>query len=153
MLVQPITLINETNFNTYGTATNWSSLVPKDILDRVKQGWSGTDWFKEYENKNALQFSHAVTLSGGSDRSKFSMSLNYSSNEGIMGGDNASNYKRYGGRINSEHVLLKGKDLLGDEHDLITIGENVSYWYHKNHTLAEGDGYWNVMQAAYMYKA
>ena len=147
---QYMQLINETNFNTYGTATNWSSLVPQAILDKVNQGWDGTDWFKEYENKNALQFSHAVTLSGGTDRSKFSLSLNYSSNEGIMGGDNASNYKRYGGRINSEHVVLKGKDLLGEEHELLTIGENVSYWYHKSHTLAESNGYWNVMQNAYI---
>ncbi len=147
---QYMQLINETNFNTYGTATNWSSLVPQSILDKVNQGWSGTDWFKEYENKNALQFSHAVTLTGGTERSKFSMSVNYSSNEGIMGGDNASDYKRYGGRINSEHILLKGKDLLGEDHDIITIGENVSYWYHKNHDLAEGNGYWNIMQAAYV---
>ena len=115
------------------------------IINKVNQGWEGTDWFKEYENKNALQFSHAVTLTGGSDRSKFSMSVNYSSNEGIMGGDNASNYKRYGGRINSEHILLKGKD-----HDIITIGENVSYWYHRSHDLAESNGYWNIMQAAYI---
>jgi TonB-linked SusC/RagA family outer membrane protein len=142
---QYMQIINETNFNTYGTATNWSSLVPQAILDKVNQGWDGTDWFKEYENKNALQFSHAVTLTGGSDRSKFSMSVNYSSNEGIMGGDNASNYKRYGGRINSEHILLKGKD-----HDIITIGENVSYWYHRSHDLAESNGYWNIMQAAYI---
>ena len=147
---QYMQLINETNFNTYGTATNWSSLVPKAILDKVEQGWEGTDWFKEYENKNALQFSHAVTLTGGSDRSKFSMSLNYSSNEGIMGGELASNYKRYGGRINSEHVVLKGKDLLGEEHDLLTIGENVSYWYHRSHDLAESNGYWNIMQNAYI---
>ena len=147
---QYMQIINETNFNTYGTATNWSSLVPQAILDKVNQGWDGTDWFKEYENKNALQFSHAVTLTGGTDRSKFSMSLNYSSNEGIMGGDNASSYKRYGGRINSEHVVYRGKDLLGKEHDIVTIGENLSYWYHKSHTLAEGNGYYNVMQAAYI---
>ena len=147
---QYMQIINETVFNTYGTAQNWSSVVPQAILDKVNQGWGGTDWFKEYENKNALQFSHAVTLTGGTDRSKFSMSLNYSSNEGIMGGDNASSYQRYGGRINSEHVLLKGKDLLGEEHELITIGENLSYWYHKSHTLAESNGYWNVMQAAYI---
>ena len=147
---QYMQIINETNFNTYGTATNWSSLVPQAILDKVNQGWDGTDWFKEYENKNALQFSHAVTLTGGTDRSKFSMSLNYSSNEGIMGGDNASSYKRYGGRINSEHVVYRGKDLLGKEHDVVTIGENLSYWYHKSHTLAESNGYWNVMQAAYI---
>ena len=142
---QYMQLINETNFNTYGTATNWSSLVPQSILDKVNQGWEGTDWFKEYENKNALQFSHAVTLSGGTDRSKFSMSLNYSSNEGVMGGSNASDYRRYGGRINSEHILLQGKT-----HDIITIGENLSYWYHRSHDLAESNGYWNIMQAAYI---
>ena len=141
---QYMQLINETNFNTYGTATNWPSIVPQRILDKVAAGWEGTDWFKEYENKNALQFSHAVTLSGGTERSKFSMSLNYSSNEGVMGGSNASNYKRYGGRINSEHVLLKAKT-----HDLLTIGENVSYWYHRSHDLAESNGYWNIMQDAY----
>ena len=141
---QYMQLINETNFNTSGTATDWAANVPQAILDKVNGGWEGTDWFKEYENKNALQFSHAVTLSGGTDRSKFSMSLNYSSNEGVMGASNPSNYRRYGGRINSEHVLLKLKD-----HDLLTIGENVSYWYHRSHDLAEGNGYWNIMQAAY----
>jgi hypothetical protein len=89
-------------------------------------------------------------VNGGSERSKFSISLNYSSNEGIMGGDNASSYNRYGGRINSEHVAIKGKDLLGQEHDLLTLGENLSYWYHKSHDLAESNGYWNIMQAAYI---
>ena len=145
-----MSVINETYFNTYGSVPQWNTLVPQSILDRVDQGWNGTDWFKAYENKNALQFSHAVTLNGGTDRSKFSISLNYSSNEGIMGGDNASSYKRYGGRINSDHVVLRGKDLLGEEHDLLTIGENVSYWYHNSHDLAESNGYWNIMQAAYI---
>ena len=142
---QYMQVINETWFNTYGTTTDWAANVPQRILDKVNSGWEGTDWFKEYENKNALQFSHAVTLSGGTDRSKFSMSLNYSSNEGIMGGDNASDYKRYGGRINSEHVVWKG-----NTHDIITIGENVSYWYHRSHDLAEGNGYWNIMKGAYV---
>ncbi|MBO7591605.1 MAG: SusC/RagA family TonB-linked outer membrane protein [Prevotella sp.] len=141
---QYMQLVNETVFNTSGTALDWSKNVPQAILNKVAAGWEGTDWFKEYENKNALQFSHAVTLSGGTERSKFSMSLNYSSNEGIMGGSNASNYRRYGGRINSEHIVLKART-----HDLLTIGENVSYWYHRSHDLAEGNGYWNIMQDAY----
>ena len=147
---QYMQVINETYFNTYGAVPQWGTLVPQNILDRVNQGWEGTDWFKAYENKNALQFSHAVTVNGGTDRSKFSMSLNYSSNEGIMGGENASSYNRYGGRINSDHVVLRGKDLIGEEHDLLTLGENVSYWYHKSHDLAESNGYWNIMQAAYI---
>ena len=113
---QYMQVINETNFNTYGTATNWSSLVPQSILDEVNNGWEGTDWFKEYENKNAIQVNHSFNLTGGSERSKFSLGLNYTSNEGILGGDNPSTYQRYGGRINSEHVLLKGKN-----RDIITI--------------------------------
>lgn len=141
---QYMQVVNETNFNTYGTATNWASAVPQRILDKVNSGWQGTDWFKEYENKNALQTSHSISLTGGSERSKFAMNVNYSSNEGIMGGSNASDYSRYGGRINSEHILLKGKD-----RDIITIGENLSYWYHSSHDLPEGNGYWNIMQNAY----
>jgi len=141
---QYMQVINEAYFNYTGTPLNWSSYVPQTILDQMNSGWEGTDWFKEYENKNAIQLSHAVTLSGGTERSKFSMSLNYSYNQGIMGGDNPADYRRYGGRINSEHVLLKGKT-----HDIITIGENVSYWYHRSHDLAEGNGYWNVMNSAY----
>ena len=141
---QYMEVINETNFNTYGQALNWSALVPQAILDKVNNGWKGTDWFDVYRNKNAFQHSHAVTVNGGSDRSKFSISVNYSDQEGILGGSNASNYRRYGGRVNSEHILLKGKD-----HSIITLGENISYWYHDSHDLAEGNGYSNVMQPAY----
>ena len=137
-------IVNETNFNTYGTQTNWSSIVPQSILDKVNNGWDGTDWFELYRNKNAMQQSHSVSIAGGGDRSKFSMSVNYTDIDGIMGGDNASDYSRYGGRINSEHILLQG-----NTHDIITIGENLSYWYHSSHDLAEGNGYWNIMQGAY----
>ncbi|MDE5674661.1 MAG: TonB-dependent receptor [Muribaculaceae bacterium] len=141
---QYMQVINETNFNTYGTPTNWGALVPQAILDKVNNGWKGEDWFDIYRNKNAFQHSHAVTLAGGNERSKFSISVNYSDQEGILGGKNASDYKRYGGRINSEHILLKN-----DEHSIITLGENVSYWYHSSHDLAEGNGYWNIMQPVY----
>lgn len=141
---QYMEVINETNFNTLGSATNWGALVPQAILDKVNNGWKGQDWFDVYRNKNAFQHSHAVTVAGGSDRSKFSISVNYSDQEGILGGSNASNYRRYGGRVNSEHVLLKGKD-----HNIITLGENISYWYHQSHDLAEGNGYSNIMQPVY----
>lgn len=137
-------VVNETNFNTYGTLTDWKTLVPDDIYEKLQNGWEGTDWFDLYRNKNAVQMNHTFNLTGGSDRSKFSMGLSYTSNEGTMGGDNASDYKRYTGRINSEHILLKAKD-----RDVITIGENISYWYTNSHELAEGNGYSNIMQPVY----
>ena len=141
---QYMNIVNETMFNTTGNAVNWNGLAPQSVIDMVNQGWEGTDWFETYRNKNALQFNHSFSLTGGGERSKFAMGLNYTSNDGTFGGDVAPQYKRYGGRINSEHILLKGKD-----HDIITIGENISYWYNSRTGLQEGNGYWNSIQAVY----
>ena len=98
-------VINETSVNTTGKVVDWASMMPAEIYQKIngtwnpaagtteqypniQNGWNGTDWWKTYENKNAVQTSHAVSLTGGTDRSKFAMGVNYSSNEGVMGGDN-----------------------------------------------------------------
>ncbi len=137
---QYMTIFNEYNFNSNGTALNWADYVPQNILDKVAAGWEGTDWWGVFENKNAVQQNHSVTLTGGTDRSKFAMSYTYTGNEGIMGADQASYYKRHTIRINSDHVLLKAKDF-----DVITIGENISLGYTKSHDLAEGGMYWSYI--------
>ena len=139
---QYMTIIDEYTFNTSGVKMNWPDYVPQDILDKVNNGWEGTDWWGAFENKNALQNNHSVTLTGGSDRSKFAMSYTYTGNEGIMGADLASNYKRHTIRINSDHVLLKVKDF-----DAITIGENISIGYTKSHDLAEDGMYWSYIHS------
>ena len=114
---QYMTIIDEYTFNTSGQKMDWAGYVPADILTKVANGWQGTDWWGAFENKNAQQQNHSVTLTGGTDRSKFAMSYTYTGNEGIMGADRASYYKRHTIRINSDHVLLKAKDF-----DAITIG-------------------------------
>ena len=139
---QYMTIFNEYNFNSNGQLLDWSGYAPEDILAKVAGGWKGTDWWDAFVNKNAVQHNHSVTLTGGTDRSKFAMSYTYTGNEGIMGADMASYYKRHTIRINSEHVLLKAKDF-----DAITIGENVSIGYTKNHDLAEGGMYWSYIHS------
>ena len=152
---QYMTIFNEYNFNSNGLLLDWTGYVPNsttipdieergkiDILGRVANGWKGTDWWDAFVNKNAVQHNHSVTLTGGTDRSKFMMSYTYTGNEGIMGADQASYYKRHTIRLNSEHVLLKAKDF-----DAITIGENVSIGYSKNHDLAEGGMYWSYIHS------
>ena len=135
---QFMTIMDEYSFNTSGQKVNFSDYVPQYIIDKVvNDGWEGTDWWAAFENKNAVQQNHSVTLTGGSDRSKFAMSYTYTGNEGIMGADVASFYKRHTIRINSDHVLLKAKDF-----DAITIGENISIGYNKSHDLAEDGMYW-----------
>ena len=139
---QYMTIIDEYTFNTSGKKLDWPSYVPADILNKVNNGWQGTDWWDVFTNKNAQQQNHSVTLTGGSDRSKFAMSYTYTSNDGIMGADKASYYKRHTIRINSDHVLLKAKDF-----DAITIGENISIGYNKSHDLAEDGMYWSYIHS------
>lgn len=139
---QFLTIMDEYGFNTSGKKVNFADYMPQSILDKVASGWEGTDWWKEFENKNALQQNHSITLTGGSELSKFSMSYTYTGNEGIMGADKASYYKRHTIRMNSDHVLLKAKDF-----DAITIGENISISYNRSHDLAEDGMYWSYIHS------
>jgi len=139
---QYMTIMDEYSFNTSGVKMDWANSVPADILGRVADGWQGTDWWDVFKNKNAVQQNHSVTLTGGSDRSKFMGSYTFTSNEGIMGADKASFYKRHTIRINSDHVLLRVKDF-----DAITIGENISIGYNKSHDLAEDGMYWSYIHS------
>ena len=139
---QYMTVMDEYTFNTSGQKMDWAGFAPADAITKVQSGWTGTDWWGAFENKNAVQQNHSVTMTGGSDRSKFAMSYTYTSNEGIMGADQASNYNRHTIRINSDHVLLKAKDF-----DAITIGENISIGYTKSHDLAEDGMYWSYIHS------
>ena len=139
---QYMTIMDEYSFNVNGTKMDWLGFVPQDILNKVANGWEGTDWWDAFVNKNAVQHNHSVTLTGGTDRSKFAMSYTYTGNQGIMGAEKASNYNRHTIRINSDHVLLKAKDF-----DVITIGENLSVAYTKSHDLAEAGMYWSYIHS------
>ncbi len=135
-----MTIVDEYEWNVYGKKLDWSTQVPQYILDKVANGWTGTDWFDLYTNKNAVQHNHSFGLQGGNNKSKFSMNLGYTHNDGIMGKPYESQYDRLTGRINSDHVLLHKNGL-----DIIKIGENVSGWYTKNNKLAESNMYWNAI--------
>ena len=139
---QFMTIMDEYSFNTSGQKVDFSAYIPQRIIDKVNGGWEGTDWWGAFENDNAVQQNHSVTLTGGTDRSKFAMSYTYTGNEGIMGADRASYYKRHTIRLNSDHVLLKVKDF-----DAITIGENISIGYNKSHDLAEDGMYWSYIHS------
>ena len=139
---QYMTIIDEYTFNTNGQKMDWAGYIPQDILDRVNEGWQGTDWWDAFTNKNAFQNNHSLTMTGGTDRSKFALSYTFTGNEGIMGADMASYYKRHTIRMNSDHVLLRVKDF-----DAITLGENVSIGYNKSHDLAEDGMYWSYIHS------
>jgi TonB-linked SusC/RagA family outer membrane protein len=129
---------DETRFNEGNGVYNWANEIPPYLLEQINSGaWEGTRWLEESLNKDAVVQNHAVSLTGGSDASKFSMGLSYSSQEGTIGKQLDPVYQRFTGRINSEHVLLKIKDF-----DAIKIGENLLFTHRSNkNSISTGDQY------------
>lgn len=72
-----------------------------------------TDWQKAVLRESALQVEHNLSLSGGSDKTKYFMSMGYNSQEGVA---ISNEMKRYTFRTNIEHQLK----------DWLTIGGSLA---------------------------
>ena len=128
------------SFNDGQDFNDWQSMLPSDIYGMVQQGWEGTNWLDESYHKGAMLQNHAIGLNGGNETSTFSLGFAYTDQDGIFGGNNQSKYQRYNVRMNSDHVLLKGKDF-----DIIKIGENMTFSHTSNQGIDTGNMYWNNM--------
>ena len=134
-----MTIVDEIRFNEANALYDWENLLPTNLYNSVMDGsWKGTNWVDEMYNEAAPTQNHALNLVGGNDLSKFSIGFSYASQEGILGKPVQSDYERYTARINSDHVLLKGKDF-----DMIKIGETLNFNYNNKSGIAIGDIYWN----------
>ncbi|HEY8936819.1 MAG TPA: TonB-dependent receptor [Cyclobacteriaceae bacterium] len=69
----------------------------------------GTDWQKEVFQKAPIQ-NYNLTMTGGSDKSNYSIGGSYMNQDGIVGGSKSS-YKRYNARINFNTDLAKNLTL------------------------------------------
>ncbi len=66
----------------------------------------GTDWQDEIFNSGAPVQNHQLSISGASERVNYYVSMGYYNQEGIIGGDfNASNYRRWTIRSNTQYTL------------------------------------------------
>ncbi|WP_421889640.1 SusC/RagA family TonB-linked outer membrane protein [Marinoscillum sp.] len=101
---------------------------------------ANSDWMDEMFVNNALTQNYVLGFSGGTDVSNFSSSVSYTSQEGIVGGGEVSNYERYGFRINSERQLFDG---------ILTIGENMSMAYTNTRGIGVGNQYNNTLRSAF----
>lgn len=131
--------------NSGGSLYNWSSFFTgnEDLLAAYQSGENpGTDWIDAIRNKNAITTSHSINVTGGSDRSKFSMGLGYQYQDGVFGGDYAnSDYRRFTFRVNSEHIVYRNKQGL----DVVKVGENIYYSHKQTQGLDNGNQYANAL--------
>ena len=136
-----IDVINTAEKNNRLTPTDFASVLSPELYKSIMDGsFTGTNWIREFHNDNAPVSNHAFNLAGGSDRSKFSMGVSFTDQEGIFGKPAASNYKRATVRLNSDHVVLRKDDL-----DIISIGENLTFSYSKKSGINLSNQYSNNM--------
>lgn len=113
-----------------------TSLIDFDSME----GLADTDWISQMFKNDAKTESYALSVNGGSETSVYSLSLNYLSQEGIVGGADVSNYERYGFRINTDHKLYEEK---------LKVGQHLNFSYIKNSGIQVGNQYNNTLRAAF----
>ncbi len=122
--------IQNESLTNIGIAPNdYSTLLPDYVWQKLQNGWKGTNWMKEFANKNAPIHNHAINISGGTEQSVYSTGVTYSSQEGIFGEPEVPKYERLTLRANTEYTLLKNSKF-----DIIKVGENILYTFKKKNS-------------------
>ena len=130
---------NMLTVNAGGAPIDWAGILNPDLYNSIMDGsFTGTNWLDAIRNENAPYSNHAVNIVGGSDRTKMSMGVSNTSQEGIFGYPVQSKYSRTTVRMNSDHVILRKGGL-----DVITFGQNMTYTYNTKSGIGIGNHYWN----------
>lgn len=117
-------------------ANSGAALYNPSIFD----GTADTDWVEQMFVDDAVTQNYNIGLSGGSESSIYSMSLNYTGQEGVVGGSDVSNYERYGFRLNTEHKLYD---------DILKVGQHLNFSYIMKNGVQVGNQYSNTLRGAF----
>ena len=113
-----MTIMNEMDVND-GNA-------PRYTQEQIANAGKGTDWQDETFNYDAPIQQHQVSISGGSDKVQYFLSLGYFNQEGIVGGDyGKSNYERWSLRSNSTYTVFE--DNSRKFLNKLKVGVNIGY--------------------------
>ena len=140
MLMQEAGLVSEADLNT--------ERIP--MWNRIEDGtWDGTNWLDEMIRKDAPIHNHAVNINKGTDSSAFSLGFSYTSQKptvAVPDDEVGSGFDRYTLRLNSEHTLIKYKNL-----DILKLGETMSFMYSDKKGLDQATGHttWNDFRNAF----
>ncbi|MBN1185200.1 MAG: TonB-dependent receptor [Bacteroidales bacterium] len=109
--------------------------------DKIQNGsWTGTDWLEETRVKNAPMQNHSLNITGGTEKSVYSIGLSYNQQTGILGKPVESNYERLTIRVNSDHKLIERNGLT-----ILKAGENFNFSMIKNNSLPTQSAYYNFL--------
>ena len=139
---QYMEVMDQVRFNSGESGWDWKSIMGEDLYNSYMDGSNeGTNWVEAIRNKNAVTTSHSLNVTGGSDRSTFSMGAGYQYQDGVFGNVVKSDYRRFTFRINSEHVVYRNDKGM----DVVKIGENIYYQHKQNQGIQIGGQYSNEL--------
>ncbi len=134
-----VEIMNEQHLNS-GNSAATLPFKASDLPEYTENGVASTDWIDEMFVKNALTQNYVIGANGGNEQSVYSASLSYTGQEGIVGGRNYSNYKRYGVRLNSEHKMYNNH---------VKIGEHLTFSSINQNGVSVGNQYDNALRSAF----
>lgn len=121
--------------------------LPRYTSDQISNAGEGTNWQKETFNYNAPVQTHQLSMSGGSDKVSYFLSLGYFTQDGIIGGNyGKSNYDRWSIRTNSTYTAFE--DNTRDFLNKLKVGVNVNYSRVKSTGIEVNSEYGSVLGSA-----
>ena len=133
-----MTIMDEAAVNSGNSRYNWASYSQLFYDDGFPK--YNTDWIDEMFADNTTVQSYNLSITGGNKTSNYATSFGYMDQEGIVGGADVSNYRRYNYRINSEHKLFD---------DYVTIGEHVGLVWKEQRGMNTGSIWANNLYPAF----
>ncbi len=115
--------INDKAYQIQGVATyDWQKLIPKQYAQIMNGTWNGTNWLEETTIHNAPVHNASLSISGGSEISRFALGFTKFHQTGTIGAPADPKYDRYTVRLNSDYSLIRKKG-----RDILKIGENATF--------------------------
>ncbi|MEO5889461.1 MAG: TonB-dependent receptor [Ferruginibacter sp.] len=120
---QPAKIIELANATQYATLMNERSVAGGGgvIYNDLSSLGKGTDWQKAIFNNSAKRYLHEVSMSGGTERSTFYLSVGIQDQQGIVATD-ISNYNKKNIRLNSTHKIS----------NIFTFGQTLGYTHQES---------------------
>ncbi len=133
---QYMEIMNEQSVNSGNGAIDWSKY--QSIVD-ANGNYYDTNWMDAMFKDNAKTQSYNFSVNGGGKTATYALSVGYIDQEGIVGGKDVSNYKRYNVRLNSDQNIAK----------FLKIGEIIGMVYKNTHGILVGNQYNNSLRGAF----
>ncbi|MCX7986519.1 MAG: TonB-dependent receptor [Bacteroidales bacterium] len=122
-------IINEAYANA-GRAPKYSN----EYIDSIGEG---TNWMDYLFTNNAPMKSVSININKATEKSSYSSSVSYYTQNGIIGSASQSRFDRISARFNNENKIL----------EKLSVGQNLVYSYNLKKGLGVGDKYNNVVRS------